>query len=189
MMLNWVILYLCPGPVCGLWPELWRQWNWQSNSFGTWEFNLLTLQVSSLFYFLFAWFIWFISVARCSLQSPDKILCWPQQQQVSGWTHLRSDTGTGPASHPVTQSMGLTQCQITPAISGSNEEDYLLINAPVIFVGNGRGKKRGWTNGKTVLDNYDMTLFQNMVEASKYFLWDLGAPPENVQSFFCIQKG
>ena len=82
-----------------------------------------------------------------------------------------------------------SQCQITPAISGSNEEDYLLINAPVIFVGNGRGKKRGWTNGKTVLDNYDMTLFQNMVEASKYFLWDLGAPPENVQSFFCIQKG
>ena len=41
------------------------------------------------------------------------------------------------------QSMGLTQCQITPAITGSNEEDYLLINAPVIFVGNGRGKKRG----------------------------------------------
>ena len=154
MLLDWFILYLCPGPVCGLWPELWRQWNWQSNSFGTWEFNLLTPQVSSLFYFLFAWFIWFLSVARCSLQSPDKILCWPQQQ-VSGcrgeviWDQIRGH-------HPEPQSMGLTQCQITPAITGSNEEDYLLINAPVIFVGNGRGKKRGWTNGKTVLDNHDM---------------------------------
>ena len=43
--------------------------------------------------------------------------------------------------------MGLTKCQITPSINGSNEEDNLLMNAPVIFVANRRGE-RGWTNGK-----------------------------------------
>ena len=30
--------------------------------------------------------------------------------------------------------MGLAKCQITPSINGSNEEDNLLMNAPVIFV-------------------------------------------------------
>ena len=75
-------------------------------------------------------------------KSPDKIHCWPQQQQVSGWSHLRSDTEN---HHPVTQ-WGSHKCQITPSISGSNEEDYLLINAQsYLWV---MGGERGWRNGK-----------------------------------------
>ena len=41
--------------------------------------------------------------------------------------------------HPASQ-WDSHKCQITTSISSSNEEDYLLINAPVIFVGNGRGE-------------------------------------------------
>lgn len=53
-------------------------------------------------------------------------------------------------------TMELAQCQITPSINDSNEEDNLLINAPVIFVGNRRGDRGDGQMVREGLDNDDL---------------------------------